>query len=97
MLECYLPEHKRKFGYFCLPVLFENKFVGKFDPKADRATGIFYVKSFHLENPPKNLDEFLIAFSSALKDFAKFNGCDKIVIEKTFSGKIKSELRKQFT
>ena len=94
MLECYLPEHKRKFGYFCLPVLYANKFVGKFDPKADRATGIFYVKSFHLENPPKNIDEFLASFSIALKDFSKFNGCDKIIIEKSFPTKIKSELKK---
>jgi uncharacterized protein len=94
MLECYLPEHKRKFGYFCLPVLHNNKFVGKFDPKADRATGIFYVKSFHIENAPKDMDEFLAAFANALKAFAVFNGCEKIVVEKTFPAKMKSALKK---
>lgn len=95
MLECYLPEHKRKFGYFCLPVLHNNKFIGKFDPKADRATGIFYVKSFHLEHTPKNTDEFLSAFALSLKAFAAFNGCDKIVVEKTFPAKMKAALKKQ--
>jgi uncharacterized protein YcaQ len=94
MLECYLPEPKRKFGYFCLPVLFNTKFIGKFDPKADRATGIFYVKRFHLEHQPENMDEFLSAFATALKAFAKFNGCDKIVVEKTFPAKLKAELKK---
>lgn len=94
MLECYLPEQKRKFGYFCLPILYENNFVGKFDPKADRDTGIFYVKRFHLENQPNDMDEFLKAFSISLKNFAKFNGCNKIVVEKTFPGKIKSALRR---
>jgi uncharacterized protein YcaQ len=90
MLECYLPEQKRKFGYFCLPVLHENKFIGKFDPKADRAAGIFYVKSFYLENKPKDMDKFLQSFSFALKEFARFNNCEKIIIEKTFPSKIKS-------
>jgi uncharacterized protein YcaQ len=94
MLECYLPEHKRKFGYFCLPVLYDNKFVGKFDPKADRATGIFYVKSFHLEYAPKDMDEFLNAFSIALKEFATFNNCEKIVVEKTFPAKLKTEMKR---
>jgi uncharacterized protein YcaQ len=96
MLECYLPEHKRKFGYFCLPVLHKNKFIGKFDPKADRATGIFYVKRFHLEHAPADMDEFLRAFSLSLKAFAAFNGCTKIVVEKTFPAKIKAMLKKYF-
>lgn len=95
-LECYLPEHKRKFGYFCLPVLYKNKFVGKFDPKADRATGIFYVKSFYLENKPDDTDEFLASFANALKDFARFNGCEKIVIEKSFPSKLKPLLKRNF-
>lgn len=94
MHECYLPEHKRKFGYFCLPVLYNNKFIGKFDPKADRATGIFYVKSFYLENTPNDMDAFLSAFAIALKNFAAFNGCDKIVVEKTFPAKIKGALKR---
>ncbi len=94
MLECYLPEPKRKFGYFCLPVLFNNKFIGRFDPKADRATGIFYVKTFHLEHAPDDMDAFLVAFSVALKKFAEFNGCNKIVVEKTFPAKIKMELKR---
>jgi hypothetical protein len=93
-LECYLPEPKRKFGYFCLPVLYHGKFVGKFDPKADRASGIFYVKSFYLENKPDNMEEFISSFADELKQFAAFNGCDKIVVEKTFPAKLKQELKK---
>jgi uncharacterized protein YcaQ len=92
-LECYLPEPKRKFGYFCLPVLHKNKFIAKFDPKADRATGIFYVKRFHLEHEPENRDEFFSAFSTALKGFASFNNCEKIVIEKTFPAKLKAAMK----
>jgi uncharacterized protein YcaQ len=35
-IECYLPEHKRTFGYFCLPVLYGTDFIGRLDVKADR-------------------------------------------------------------
>jgi uncharacterized protein YcaQ len=76
-LECYLPEHKRKFGYFCLPVLYNGEFAGMFDPKADRATKIFHVKKFHLNAKPS--DEFKTSFLKSLEDFSGFNGCDKIV------------------
>ena len=30
-LECYLPEAKRKYGYFCLPLLYCDKFIGRID------------------------------------------------------------------
>ena len=93
-LECYLPDHKRKFGYFCLPVLYQNKFVAKFDPKADRASGIFYVKSFYLENKPGDMSEFISSFADELKLFAAFNDCDKIVIEKSFPSKLKPLLKR---
>ncbi|CAN5357927.1 winged helix DNA-binding domain-containing protein [soil metagenome] len=90
-VEFYLPEHKRKYGYFCMPVLFQNKFIGRFDAKADRASGVFYVKHFYLENKPEEMQEFLNAFAKELKSFSTFNGCEKIVIEKTSPGKLKRE------
>ncbi|HEX8517009.1 MAG TPA: crosslink repair DNA glycosylase YcaQ family protein [Bacteroidia bacterium] len=81
-VECYVPEPKRKFGYFCLPVLSGNKFIGRFDPKADRAKGIFYLKVMHFEKGFKPAEEFNHLFAEKLKEFAAFNGCRKIVIEK---------------
>jgi uncharacterized protein YcaQ len=82
MIECYLPESKRKYGYFTLPVLYNNGFVARFDPKADRATKTFYIKSLHFEDTFKPSDAFNQSFALKLKQFAAFNGCDKIVIEK---------------
>ncbi len=85
MIECYLPEPKRKFGYFCLPVLYNNQFVARFDPKADRASKTFYIKQMHFEKKFKPDSTFNIAFAERLKTFAVFNGCDKIVIDKADS------------
>ncbi len=88
-LECYVPEAKRRFGYFALPILqleglsndFEDKrgpildgrFVGLLDAKADRGAGLFRVKK--LELAPEADREL---FSETLRSFTIFNACDKI-------------------
>ena len=82
MIECYLPEPKRKYGYFTLPVLYGDKFIARFDPKADRATKTFSIKSIHFEKKFKPNDSFNMLFASKLKKFAAFNNCDNISIEK---------------
>ena len=92
-VECYLPEHKRKFGYFCLPILYNNDFAGRLDPKADRQKKEFIIKSLYIENPPTDMDDFLISLSVAARQFAAFHDCTKITVEKTFPAKIKSTLK----
>ncbi len=82
MIECYLPEPKRKYGYFTLPVLYGDKFIARFDPKADRASKTFYIKSMHFEKGFKPDENFNLQFAAKLKEFSEFNGCKKIVIEK---------------
>lgn len=48
-IECYVPEKKRKFGYFVLPVLFGDQFAARIDAKADRALKTLIIKSIHYE------------------------------------------------
>ena len=80
LIECYLPEAKRKYGYFTLPILYNNNFVARLDPKADRATKTFYIKSIHFEKKFKADESFNKNFAEKLKKFATFNGCETIVI-----------------
>jgi uncharacterized protein len=94
-VECYVPEPKRKYGYFCLPVLYGDRFVGRFDPKADRAEKIFYIKSMYFEKGFKPDEKFNEKFAERLKAFAVFNGCNTIKIDKA-DKKWKSEIKKAF-
>jgi uncharacterized protein len=48
-IECYTPAHKRRYGYFCLPILHRGKLIGRVDAKAHRAQGVFELKAVHLE------------------------------------------------
>ena len=72
-IECYVPEAKRQYGYFSLPVLYRDGFVGRIDCKAHRSTGTFEIKSLHIEGPVD--DYFAEAFNQALSYFVDFNAC----------------------
>jgi uncharacterized protein YcaQ len=87
-LECYVPKHKRKYGYFSLPILWQGKLVGLIDPKADRTNETFLVQNIHLLDHRINYKRFGPAFVLALNYFAKFHKCPKIQFNKNVPKKI---------
>jgi uncharacterized protein YcaQ len=46
-LEMYKPAAKRRWGYFALPVLHNDRLVGKVDAKADRKASTLWVHAIH--------------------------------------------------
>jgi uncharacterized protein len=46
VIEVYKREHERAYGYYVLPLLVGDKFVGRADLKSDRAEGVLHVKRF---------------------------------------------------
>jgi len=46
-LEMYKPKDKRRWGYFALPVLHEDRLVGKVDATADRKRGVLELHAIH--------------------------------------------------
>ncbi len=79
-IECYVPEAKRKFGYFVLPILVGDQFVARIDAKADRATKTFIVKSIHYEKSFSKKRKLIAGpINDEIKRFATFNGCEQIV------------------
>ena len=46
VIEVYKREHERAYGYYVLPLLAGDRFVGRADLKADRAEGVLHVKRF---------------------------------------------------
>ncbi len=47
VLEMYKPAAKRRWGYFALPVLHEDRLVGKVDATADRKRSVLEVNAIH--------------------------------------------------
>ncbi len=73
-IECYVPEPKRKFGYFSLPILVDQDFVARVDCKADRKVGELRIKSFHWEKREYRTKHQTRVWKK-LDEFAKFNSC----------------------
>ncbi len=77
-IECYVPLAERQYGYFCLPLLYRDRLVGRLDCKAHRSMARLEVKSVHIEHAiGEDFDELLAA---ALQSFAAFNGCEQVDI-----------------
>lgn len=74
-IECYVAASKRVFGYFCLPILYGDKFVGRIDCKAHRADQRFEVLSLNLEGGRLDRDRFFPALICELQRLADFNKC----------------------
>jgi uncharacterized protein YcaQ len=79
-IECYTPAPKRRYGYFTLPVLHGDRLVGRLDPKAHRADGIFEVRSLHLEPGVEPTEELAGALAGALRRFAAWHETPRVVV-----------------
>lgn len=80
-IECYVPAPKRIYGYFCLPVLWGEQFIGRIDTKAERASGKFLVRNLVFEAGFKDYGKALIPLTKKIQEFAEFNGCSEIHFE----------------
>jgi len=80
VLECYTPAARRQYGYFTLPILWGERFVGRLDPKAERKQRTLVVRSSQFESDIKESDRFYQALAHKLGDLARFNGCDEISV-----------------
>jgi uncharacterized protein YcaQ len=70
-IECYVPKQKRKYGYFSLPLLWGNQFVGRMDAKIQRKIGVLEVNNLQIETT--NTGEFIEALRPVLHKFMLFN------------------------
>ncbi len=92
-LECYLPESKRQYGYFCLPLLYGDEFIGRIDCKAHRKTRQLEIKSLHLEQYNFDEDFLITAFVEAITQFCDFQNCDSVSLNKAHPSHLTQRLR----
>lgn len=81
-IECYLPEAKRQYGYFCLPLLFRGDFIGRMDCKAHRKTNHLEIKSLYFEAHNFDEDAVITAFVVAITQFCHFQKCESMSLNK---------------
>ena len=72
--ELFHPPAKRRWGWYVLPILFRDRFVGRIEPRVDRVGGRVEVIGLWWEDDfePKRADGFVDAMHDALGAYARF-------------------------
>lgn len=77
--EVYKPQHKRKFGYYTLPILWGDRLVARFDSKLDRTTNTLVILGLWLEDTALGSDEaFAQALAWGFRRFVTFLGASRL-------------------
>ncbi len=81
--EIYTPAVKRKYGFYVLPLLYGDAFIGRVEAVAERK--LLTVKNIWYEAGVKPTKKLQSAVAGCLKRLAHFNGCDEIRLPDTAS------------
>lgn len=71
--EIYTPEAERKYGYYVLPVLYGDRFLGRIEILHDRAERALRIKNLWIEEGVRPTKAFLEALVRCIRRFARFH------------------------
>ena len=80
--EIYTPAEKRKYGYYVLPMLHGDRFVGRIEAVAERKTGTLAVRNVWFEDGVRRTKKLAQAVDGAVARLARLNKCEKIERER---------------
>ncbi len=91
--EVYTPLAKRRYGYYVLPLLFGDAFVGRVEPRFERATGTLRLVGLWFEEGFRPLEApgFAEALARALGAYARFVGATRVLWPR---GRVAGELKR---
>ncbi|PLR95048.1 winged helix-turn-helix domain-containing protein [Bacillus sp. T33-2] len=92
--EIYIPQPKRQYGYYVMPILYGDSLIGRMNPQLLRKERTLLVKYLQIEEQVKIDAELIGQLKDGLKIFADFHNAVKIVIEKTQPEYLLEQLRK---
>ena len=78
-IEIYVPEEKRRWGYYVFPLLEGDKLIGRIDMRAKRKEGILEVKSLWLEPKVKMSNARAARLDAELTRQARLGGVESVV------------------
>jgi len=78
--EGFFPAAKRRWGYYVLPVVFGDRFVGRIEPRIDRDQARVEVLGAWWEDgfAPRRAEGFVDAMRDALGAYLRFAGADRL-------------------
>jgi uncharacterized protein YcaQ len=79
--DLFFPPAKRRWGWYVLPIVFRDRFVGRIEPRIEREDGRVQVVDLWWEEgfAPRRTEGFVDAMRDALRAYLRFAGADRIV------------------
>ena len=83
--EVYVPEKKRRWGYYVLPIMFGDRLVGRIEPRIDRKADVLRVLGLWWETgfDPLGVPGFVEQFGAALDAHRRFGGVTEVTFPRT--------------
>lgn len=78
-IEVFVPEAKRRYGYYVFPTLEGDRLIGRLDVRAQRGEGILQVSAFWPEPGVKMTKVRLAQFEAELLRLGRFTGIERVV------------------
>lgn len=94
LLECYKPAAERIYGYFSLPILHNDRLVGRFDPKLDRTSGVLHLHALYLEPGIEPDAELVAGVATAMRDFLAWHGATNLTIAQSTPAEFGEKLQR---
>jgi uncharacterized protein YcaQ len=78
--ELFIPPEKRRWGWYVLPMLFRDGFVGRIEPRIDREARRVEVLDLWWEDgfAPRRAEDFVDAMRDALRAYLRFAGAERL-------------------
>lgn len=92
LIECYVPEAKRRYGYFALPILWNGKLVARMDCSTERNKSLLHIHHLALELTVLETEVLFLALRKELESFLQFNHCNKLQLHRTSPAQARPEL-----
>jgi uncharacterized protein YcaQ len=84
--EVYVPAAKRQYGYYVLPLLYGDRFVGRIEPRIDRRAGTLRILGLWWEDgfdPMADDGAFAGAFTEAVRAHMAFADLPRVALPRT--------------
>lgn len=83
--EVYVPEKKRRWGYYVLPILYGDRLVGRIEPRIERRAGVLRITGLWWEPgfDPMADPAFPAAFAHAIAAHRDFGGMARVALPRT--------------
>jgi uncharacterized protein YcaQ len=76
--EVYKRPHQRKYGYYCLPVIFNGRAVGLIDPFYRKKERVLEIRNIHILSKETDSKRLRAAFDAEMERFCEYLGAEKV-------------------